>query len=380
MRNYYEISDKKELVSLRKRPTKGGGYSLLLDYTINGVRKREFLKMYLVPEVTKVDKIQNQETLKTAMALKAKRTIDIQNGEAGFNTKKSKTLLADYIDQRIAFYNKKGAISTAQSMKALKDRCREYKGETTTLAQVDKSYILGLIDYIANYKIVNKQKKTERLLLPGTQHRYFMMLSILLNTAYRDGLINENPCRRIEPSMKPKQPESTREFLTLEEVKKLIETPAEDDISKAAFLFACFTGLRISDIRELTWDEVIDETGGGRQIRFAQKKTKRPVNIPLSENAIRWMPEKAGKHVFENVPPPATLGRHLLDWAKAAGINKHITFHVARHTNATLLLTFGADIYTVSSLLGHTNVQTTRIYAKIVDEKKRKAVDLIPNI
>ncbi|MFR5980218.1 MAG: tyrosine-type recombinase/integrase [Alistipes shahii] len=57
-----------------------------------------------------------------------------------------------------------------------------------------------------------------------------------------------------------------------------------------------------------------------------------------------------------------------------------MTYHVSRHTFATLLITYKTDIYTVSKLLGHTNIQTTQIYAKIIDEKKREAVDLIPEI
>lgn len=75
-----------------------------------------------------------------------------------------------------------------------------------------------------------------------------------------------------------------------------------------------------------------------------------------------------------------TIEKHLGIWSKTAGINKHITFHVARHTNATLMLYFGGDIYTVSKLLGHTSVKTTQVYVKIVDENKRKTVNLIPNI
>ena len=70
----------------------------------------------------------------------------------------------------------------------------------------------------------------------------------------------------------------------------------------------------------------------------------------------------------------------LHKWVEQAGISKHVTFHTARHTHATMMLTLGVDLYTVSKLLGHTNIQTTQIYAKLVDESKKKAIDLIPNI
>ena len=79
-----------------------------------------------------------------------------------------------------------------------------------------------------------------------------------------------------------------------------------------------------------------------------------------------------------DLPSERAVARNVVKWTKDAGIAKHVTFHVARHTYATMLLTYGADIYTVSSLLGHKSVATTQIYAKIVDEKKRKAVDMIP--
>ena len=74
------------------------------------------------------------------------------------------------------------------------------------------------------------------------------------------------------------------------------------------------------------------------------------------------------------------MGRRLKEWGVESGVGKEITFHASRHTFATLALTYGADIYTVSKLLGHHSIKTTQIYAEVVDEKKVKAVDLIPEV
>ena len=103
--------------------------------------------------------------------------------------------------------------------------------------------------------------------------------------------------------------------------------------------------------------------------------------LPLSDNAVSQLPARgdAEEAVF-SLPAPTSVSYILSRWAAAASIDKHVTFHVARHTCATLLLTFGADLYTVSKLLGHSDVKTTQIYAKVVDEKKRAAVDLVPRV
>ena len=86
------------------------------------------------------------------------------------------------------------------------------------------------------------------------------------------------------------------------------------------------------------------------------------------------------ERVFNGLISLGRTNEVLSRWGKDAGIQKHITFHTARHTHATMMITLGADIYTVSKLLGHTNIQTTQIYAKIVDESKSKAIALIPEI
>ena len=84
--------------------------------------------------------------------------------------------------------------------------------------------------------------------------------------------------------------------------------------------------------------------------------------------------------VFPNLHSITTISETLKDWTYEAGIHKHITFHCGRHTFATLMLTLGTDLFTVSKLLGHRNVHTTEIYAKVLDSTKRKAVNSIPEI
>ncbi len=168
--------------------------------------------------------------------------------------------------------------------------------------------------------------------------------------------------------------------MTIEEIRALMATPMDYPAVKNAYLFSCFCGLRISDIIGLKWKNVYIDNGQYR-LEVVMQKTKEPIYIPLSEEALKWMPkrETAEDHVFD-LPSPTYINVILKPWAKAAGIDKHFTFHQARYTFAMMMLTLGADLYTTSKLLGHTNVKTTQIYAKIVNKKKNDAVSLVDNI
>ena len=278
-------------------------------------------------------------------------------------------LLLDYMEERRRYYLNRGSKSFAQTIKNCVAFCELFRGKKIKLSQVTGDYIIGFIACLNNSSLGE-----------GSIYTYFNALHIVLNAAVRENLIEENPSKRIDSKLKPKMKESTREFLTIDEVRALINTPCDDAILKAAFLFACFTGLRISDVRALAWDNITDVGDGSLQVQMVQAKTRNMVYIPLSANALRWMPKKTGEKVFPSLPASPTLDRRLDRWAVAADIKKHVTFHLARHTCATLLLAYGADIYTVSQLLGHRSLKTTRIYGKIIDETKRKAVNLIPDI
>ena len=110
------------------------------------------------------------------------------------------------------------------------------------------------------------------------------------------------------------------------------------------------------------------------------KKTREPLYLPLNKQALSYLPVRglaaSTDVVFKTLPELAYVNKHLKTWAAAAGITKNVSFHISRHTFATTSLTLGADLYTTSKLLGHASIQTTQIYAKIVNSKKDEAVAL----
>lgn len=199
-----------------------------------------------------------------------------------------------------------------------------------------------------------------------------------MNQAFEEGLLRFNPMRGIENF---KAEEGTRMYLTLDEVKKLAETECDYPQIKAAFLFSCLTGLRRSDVLRLTWGD-IHKQGDFTRIIFKQKKTSGQEYLDISPEAAELMGKrgKPHEHIFTDIHSPSCTNNTIKLWVARAGINKTITFHCARHTFATLMLDIGTDIYTVSKLLGHRELSTTQIYAKVLDKNKQAAVAAIPSI
>ena len=360
----------KELVTLRQRKMLNGGYSLYLDYFIDGLRHRDSLNMYLVPEKTKLEKLLNQETLKQAQTLRAQKIIAIQSGEPENRTKQKDILVSDYLIQRADYYTKQGQEGYALQLKSLlgwvKREAPKMTMKTATKHQIQELFV-----------------PIRRDLKETSARNYFLALNTQFRAAIRDGLIKHNVFTEFASHEKPKAHESERAYLTIEDIRRLVKTNINNTAVRQAFLFSCFSGLRISDIRELTWDK-IRTTPSGRQVEARQKKTKNPVYIPLSDTACSFLPlapgHKKTEKIWPRLPKSPNIGPMIDRWAKRAGITQHITFHSARHTCATLLLTYGADLYTVSKLLGHSKITTTQIYAKIVDQKKIDAVNALPTL
>ena len=207
---------------------------------------------------------------------------------------------------------------------------------------------------------------------------YFNKLRACLNQAFDDRIIAHNPIRGIEGF---KAEEGTRMYLTIDELKKLAQTECEYPNIKKAFLFSCLTGLRRSDILKLTWGEV-HEQGEYTRIIFKQKKTGGLEYLDITPQAAELMGKrgKPNDNVFGDIYSPSCTNEAIKRWVLRAGIDKEITFHCGRHTFAVMMLDLGTDIYTVSKLLGHRELSTTQIYAKVLDKNKQKAVQQIPKI
>lgn len=365
----------KEPIRLRAKELKDGNKSLYLDCYISGKRSFEFLKLYLIPEATPWDKERNKATRMQAEAIKARRILEYQQGVYGTvqNSYVNRVNLSDYI---LKMHEKRKSTHSATHEDGCKQAARlirEY-GDTT-IQRADKRYFEGFISYMD--KVSSRGKK----LSGATKSARLAYVNTALNDAVREGLIPVNPLKRIDSRDKPQRDSPEVEYLTMDEVRRMGETVCRLGTVKRAFMFACFCGLRISDLRALRWQD-IKNTPDGKQAEVRQQKTKNFIRVPLSENALRWLPEKmpGNDKVFALLPARNTTARTVKAWAADAGISKRVTFHCLRHTCATLLLTYGADIYTVSKILGHTDIKTTQVYAQVIDKRRAEAVSLIPEL
>lgn len=374
----------KEPVTIRFKELANGNKSIYLDIYKDGKRKYEFLKLYLVPEVgrCKADaRRKNAETMAVVNVIKAQRVLDIKNGMAGMATQKSKMKLLDFIDM----YSKRKLESTKSDkdpnglVRSTKKHLIQYKGENILMKDIDKDFCIGFIEYLKNYRIPDNRRGS---LSGNSLFAYYKTLVFMLNAAVEEGIINKNPDTEVPRQMKPKTKESNRVYLSIDEVKLLSQHECRFPMVRNAFMFSCFCGLRISDIRRLKWSDIEEEQSkdGNKIYRLSLEmtKTKRRISFLLSKEAVGWLPEKTDSpFVFHDLVKESCISYTVKDWAKDAGIAKDVTFHTARHTFATLMLTLGADIYTTSKLLGHTSIATTEIYAKIIDKKKDEAMGLI---
>lgn len=247
-----------------------------------------------------------------------------------------------------------------------------FAGENIKFAQIDLKFSEDFKLFLLSAPCSGSKKG---VISVNTSATYLSIFKAILKQAFIDGYFLSDLSGKIKGiSIR----ESRREYLTEEELNILAQTPCDNEVLKRASLFSALTGLRHSDIQKLKWKEIVVD-GEKIELHFTQKKTKGVEYKPISKQAFELCGERRGLDdlIFENLPNPSWISRSLKKWIKSAGIHRNITFHCFRHTFATLQLANGTDIYTVSKMLGHTNVNTTQVYAKVIDEKKIKAAEVI---
>jgi integrase len=346
-------------VTVRAKRLNSGEQSLYLDIYHSGKRRYEFLNLYLSK-----DRNQNKETKALAEKIRAKREIEFANNEFGFVADfKRKVSLIEYF-QKIADTQKKNSPHHS-TLKHVKDFA---KGKVY-FQEIDEKWVEKFQAYLLSKSISQNSART-----------YYSILRRIFRQAVKDKIIPRNPAEFVSPI---KSQDIQRNYLSIDEIKVLAKTDYNfsfPDI-KRAFLFSCFTGLRFSDIKQLKWKDI-----KGDHIEKKQQKTQDFVYIPLSRTAKELIALSQSNviplpdtNVF-TLPVRCFTNHNLKKWFKVAKIDKNAHFHLSRHTFAVMNITQGAQLYTVSKLLGHKNLKTTEIYSKLIDEKKKEAIDNLPVI
>lgn len=209
----------------------------------------------------------------------------------------------------------------------------------------------------------------------NTSAKYVKNLKRITRFALLNEWITRDPFMGFSPAVKPVE----RGFLTMEELElieaKKMVSPRLEQV-KDLFIFACYTGLAYIDVANLKPENISRGINGSLWINTHRQKTNVPSNIPLLERAAgiiekyRNHPQAVTSDRLLPVLSNQKLNAYLKEIGDVCGISKNLTFHLARHTFATTItLTNGVSIESVSAMLGHTNIKTTQIYAKVVQKK-----------
>lgn len=338
--------NRRPTVTIRQRSTSEGRQSLYLDIYSGGRRKTESLGLFLVGEKRK-----DRETIRMAEAIRSKRLL-----EAEASSDITCLTISQAFEDAIKTKSPQSAKMYLYSMRHILNVLPPDK----RVSEITKSDCERVIESLACSDLSR-----------NTASVYFTEFSAVLNRCVRDGVIASNPCR-MSGGIRKTQTERT--YLTVDELRTVINHDWMDGEIKRQFVFSCLTGLRYSDIQKLEWSEVSSDCS---RLTFRQKKTGVMEYLDINRQASDLLGERSIGRVFAGRKASA-MDYHIDRECRRAGIDKHITFHSARHTFATMMLTLGVDIYTVSKLLGHSDISTTQIYAKIIDSKKKEAVSKIP--
>jgi site-specific recombinase XerD len=344
-------------VVLRVQHGKRGDH-LFLDIHAFGTRKREFLRLYLTG-----DDDADRSTLLKAEEIRTLRLQQMHASRYGIESSQY-AWDADFIAYFAAL-----TADRSKNWRSTLAHLRRFTKDVVRFSEVNENWIEKFIRYLRGQELHHNSVNV-----------YTDTLKAALNLAVRERRIPRNPFGGI-PVLPRKHTQRT--FLTFAELQLLLITPCRHTEVRRAFLFACYTGLRLSDLRALTWSCVHADG-----LHFTQRKTGDYNHIPLAHQAraiLGTHPSLQGAQaestrVFTLPGSDDTFNRYLKEWVAKAGISKCVTSHVARHTFATLLVSSNANLYTVQHLLGHRDIRVTQVYARLLHDQKERAIAALPSL
>jgi integrase len=321
---------------------------------------------------------ENRRVMELAETIRSRTEVSLVCGEYDLpDPTAGRKLLTVYAEEQAAKQNEKNPLP--KSLKYL----IPFAGNVT-LAAITPGLVDNYREYLLSFQHPTPDAfgKTARPLSPNTATKYLEALRTLLRQAVRDRLITKNPSEIVK-GIKVSEPVTYA--LDIEELQKLAHTPVGGKLGgeiHKAFLFDCFCGLRISDLRALQWGDVIRKP---LSLRITQQKTRSVVTVPLSPQAWALLDDKQIHRTDDCIFPllaetKSNINQYLVAWAKDAGIGKPIGWHTARRTFGTLALQGGADLAVVGKLLGHTKLMNTQKYLRPDSSAARRAVENLQGI
>ncbi len=378
-------------IEIKQKEIKGGNMSLYLEYYDKGLRRKEFLHLYLVPEMSPGERKRNKETLAMASEILSQRIINPPSFKQKDLAKAVKA--TTWIECRNRYLQYSVNCSNSKSMLRQKNKVKNLivaylkksRKEHILLKDVDRDIVGGFFRYLRNRRIPLKNNGN------GHYAGFTLLLfdeitKAIFNWAIREGLINTNPVHELSREERFHAPDKHREYLTADEFKRFmnVEPISESErVVQKAFCFSCMTGLRLGDMQRLRWKD-IKRVNDSFAVSIVQHKTKQLVTVPLNEIALSMLPSRPENGeddmIFHLMKKADSMTLHVRRIAKRAGIEKDFTYHSSRHTAATLAITAGAELYTVSKLLGHSSIVSTQVYASVNMKKKIETANLVNGI
>ncbi len=326
---------------------------------------------------TPIERQSNKDALDLAKKIRFERGQELLERGRGYRVKKEAINLLDYFQTYIDRYTKKDIRMVKLAISRFRDFLNdtpEYKKYSKRIKpeQLSRDMVIAFSEYLQS------RSRGEGA------NSLFARFKKVIKYAVEHDIIAKNPCLGIV--IKTDINQLKKEILSLDEINQLVGTRDErqnPDVRRA-FLFCLFTGLRFCDVKDLTFENV---DFANRLLKFEQSKTKghsssSGVVLPLDEGRLRLIgkpsqPDSRGELVFP-LPSYNMCLKSVNRWVKAAGINKHISWHCARHSFAVNVLNNGANIKTVASLLGHSGLQHTQKYTRAIDSLKQEAIESLP--